>query len=101
MSALPYLHYPKLLKLALISHATTWLNMFPPGSTCFHIRTASWLYLVPGPSSLATRLFVLQKRVCGGKEDTIRMRSDDQIGTINAYLRKRTLVKCVLYGIVS
>ena len=52
-------------------------------------------------SSSGLSLFVLQKRVCGGKEDTIRMRSDDQIRTINAYLRKRTLVKCVLYGIVS
>jgi hypothetical protein len=29
VSGLPFKHYPKLLKLELIKHAISWLNMFP------------------------------------------------------------------------
>ena len=42
------------------------------------------------------------RRVVAGAKDTIRMRSNCYVGTINCSLRKTTcLVKCVLYGIVS
>jgi hypothetical protein len=29
VSGLPYKHYPTILKKALVSHAVSWLNMFP------------------------------------------------------------------------
>jgi hypothetical protein len=29
VSGLPFKHYPKILKLALVSHASSWLSMFP------------------------------------------------------------------------